>query len=132
MVTRRIVVGVSLVAAVALGALAYAQQAPTGKETVYVTKTGAKYHRATCSSLSKSAIPMTLTAASARYGPCSRCKPPVMAPSAGSSTTSAPRALASPPATNSGDGRCQAITKKGTQCSRRAQSGSSYCWQHQR
>ncbi len=29
-------------------------------------------------------------------------------------------------------GRCQAITKKGTQCSRNAQAGSNYCWQHQR
>lgn len=27
-------------------------------------------------------------------------------------------------------GRCQAITKKGTQCKRSASSGSSYCWQH--
>ena len=26
--------------------------------------------------------------------------------------------------------RCQAITKKGTQCKRNAQAGSSYCWQH--
>lgn len=26
-------------------------------------------------------------------------------------------------------GRCQAITKKGTQCSRKARSGG-YCWQH--
>ncbi len=28
--------------------------------------------------------------------------------------------------------RCQAITRKGTQCSRMANPGSSYCWQHQR
>jgi hypothetical protein len=28
--------------------------------------------------------------------------------------------------------RCQAITKKGTQCSRMASPGSRYCWQHQR
>jgi hypothetical protein len=27
--------------------------------------------------------------------------------------------------------RCQATTKKGTQCSRSASAGSSYCWQHQ-
>lgn len=27
-------------------------------------------------------------------------------------------------------GRCQAITKKGTQCSRKAQAGRDYCWQH--
>ncbi len=29
-------------------------------------------------------------------------------------------------------GRCHATTQKGTQCSRKAQAGSSYCWQHQR
>ncbi len=28
------------------------------------------------------------------------------------------------------DGRCQAITAKGTQCSRNAEPGSQYCWQH--
>lgn len=27
-------------------------------------------------------------------------------------------------------GRCQAKTKKGTQCSRNAKPGSIYCWQH--
>lgn len=26
--------------------------------------------------------------------------------------------------------RCQAITKKGTQCKRKAAEGSNYCWQH--
>jgi methylphosphotriester-DNA--protein-cysteine methyltransferase len=29
-------------------------------------------------------------------------------------------------------GRCQATTKKGTQCKRNAKKGSKYCWQHQR
>lgn len=29
-------------------------------------------------------------------------------------------------------GRCQARTKRGVQCSRSAQSGSIYCWQHRR
>lgn len=28
--------------------------------------------------------------------------------------------------------RCQAITQKGTQCKRKANKGSIYCWQHQR
>lgn len=27
-------------------------------------------------------------------------------------------------------GRCQATTKKGTQCKRNSADGSSYCWQH--
>jgi hypothetical protein len=28
--------------------------------------------------------------------------------------------------------QCQAITKKGTQCKRKAKAGSIYCWQHQK
>jgi hypothetical protein len=31
----------------------------------------------------------------------------------------------------SSDGRCEAITLKGTRCKRRAQTNSHYCWQHQ-
>lgn len=45
--------------------------------TVYVTKTGEKYHSAGCSSLSKSQIPMSLSdAKAAGYTPCSKCNPP--------------------------------------------------------
>jgi len=45
-------------------------------DTVYVTKTGKKYHRAGCRSLSDSAIPMSLTEAKAAgYEPCSICNP---------------------------------------------------------
>lgn len=32
---------------------------------------------------------------------------------------------------NTTSGRCQAMTKAGTQCSRNAKEGSNYCWQHQ-
>jgi hypothetical protein len=42
--------------------------------TVYVTKSGARYHRAGCSSLRKSAIAMSRSKAVARgLTPCSRC-----------------------------------------------------------
>jgi endonuclease YncB( thermonuclease family) len=44
--------------------------------TVYVTRTGAKYHRGTCSYLRKSRIAMKLDEAKRRYSPCSRCRPP--------------------------------------------------------
>lgn len=44
--------------------------------TVYITRTGAKYHRAGCRYLSKSCIPTTLKQAKGRYGPCSVCGPP--------------------------------------------------------
>lgn len=44
--------------------------------TVYVTRTGKKYHRGSCNYLRKSKTPMKLSEAKARYGPCSRCRPP--------------------------------------------------------
>jgi endonuclease YncB( thermonuclease family) len=47
------------------------------EETVYVTRTGAKYHREGCRYLRYSAIPMSLGEAKQRYSPCSVCNPPV-------------------------------------------------------
>ncbi len=44
--------------------------------TVYVTKSGSKYHRAGCKSLSKSQISMSLDTAKRTYEPCSICNPP--------------------------------------------------------
>ena len=44
--------------------------------TVYVTKTGKKYHCNSCSALRRSKIPISLAAAKVGYGPCARCKPP--------------------------------------------------------
>ena len=44
--------------------------------TVYITRTGTKYHRNGCRYLSKSKIPITLNEAKRDYGPCSVCKPP--------------------------------------------------------
>ena len=43
---------------------------------VYVTRSGKKYHREGCISLRRSKIPISLTEAKARYGPCGRCNPP--------------------------------------------------------
>jgi len=45
--------------------------------TVYITKSGSKYHRAGCRYLSKSMIPISLKDAKERgYTPCKVCKPP--------------------------------------------------------
>lgn len=51
-------------------------QADEQSEMVYVTRTGKKYHRAECSSLRKSMIPMKLSDARRSFGPCGRCNPP--------------------------------------------------------
>jgi len=44
--------------------------------TVYITRTGTKYHRAGCRYLSKSCIPISLEQAKGKYSPCSVCNPP--------------------------------------------------------
>lgn len=49
---------------------------PTSDVTVYVTRTGKKYHRGSCSFLRKSKFPMKLSEAKRNFGPCSRCRPP--------------------------------------------------------
>lgn len=51
-----------------------------------------------------------------------------------SGLTSTPRSSATPETATRSTARqqCAATTKKGTRCSRLAQPGSSYCWQHQR
>ena len=105
-------------------------------EKVYVTRTGSKYHRESCASLRSSKIEMPLAEAAAHYGPCANCRPPVPAavpshaPAAPAPVEAAATPAAAAPAPRST--RCQAITKKGTQCSRNAQAGGSYCWQHAR
>ena len=48
--------------------------APT-TETVYVTRTGGKYHRAGCRYLARSKIPMKLEEAQDQYEPCPVCRP---------------------------------------------------------
>lgn len=106
-----------------------APPAPGQRVTVYVTRTGEKYHAAGCRYLARSQIPMALAEAVSRYGACSVCSPPTLKPTAVSTTV-----VAAPSSPRSSTpiraGRCQATTKKGMQCSRNAQSGRSYCWQH--
>jgi hypothetical protein len=48
-------------------------------ETVYVTRTGKKYHRGGCRYLAGSEIPMSIKDAQAKgYTPCKICHPPTM------------------------------------------------------
>jgi hypothetical protein len=45
--------------------------------TVYITRTGKKYHRAGCRYLRQSSVPIKLKDAQANgYTPCSVCRPP--------------------------------------------------------
>ena len=54
-----------------------AQQNDADEATVYVTKTGRKYHREGCTHLSHSKTPLSIDDANDRgYGPCRSCGPP--------------------------------------------------------
>ena len=44
--------------------------------TVYVTRTGSKYHRGNCQYLSQSKIAKSLEDARRSFDPCKVCKPP--------------------------------------------------------
>lgn len=59
--------------------------------------------------------------------PAATTSDPVSLPAYESSSSSSRTTYES---SSSYSGRCQATTKKGTQCKRSASSGSNYCWQH--
>ena len=46
--------------------------------SVYVSRTGGKYHRGDCRFVAKSKLPSTLGGVFGRYTPCSTCAPPVL------------------------------------------------------
>ncbi|HOJ19627.1 MAG TPA: hypothetical protein PLT92_13780 [Ignavibacteriaceae bacterium] len=102
-------------------------------QTVYITKSGKKFHKAECSYL-KSSIAIELNDALNRgYEPCSKCKPPtkvkqdVEGMKSNSNEKTIEKKTSKSEVTSAW---CQAITKKGTQCKRKAKPGSKYCWQH--
>jgi len=49
---------------------------PDDDVIVYITRTGRKYHRASCRYFSENCIPIKLKDAKIRYSPCSICTPP--------------------------------------------------------
>jgi len=53
-----------------------ASEAQKISTTVYITKTGEKYHKDGCKYLSKSKIAISLENARSSYSPCSVCNPP--------------------------------------------------------
>lgn len=98
------------------------------------SKKSNKYHEPNCRwamRISENNLITFVTAEEATnsgYVPCKTCRP------GGSTNNDLPAAKSSSvvqPSSYS-SGRCAATTKKGTQCKRKAQAGSMYCWQHQR
>jgi micrococcal nuclease len=108
---------------------------PSDSTTVYVTKTGTKYHKAGCTYLRRSSIPMSSSdAVNSNYSPCSVCNPSSGGAASLSTqpvtTESSYGISGSSNSSSSGGGQCMATTKKGTRCKRNAKAGSNYCWQH--
>ena len=108
-------------------------------QTVYITKTGKKYHIEDCRFLSKSSFPISLADAKARgYNPCSVCTPLSNNHSASpsiheSKSISNEKSLSTNQSTTSTSEKkvqCKATTKAGKQCSRMTNSSNGKCWQH--
>ena len=105
-------------------------------QTVYVTKTGKKYHTESCRYLKYSKIKMDLKQAkSSGYGACKVCKPPVqvVTQSKSAKTTTKTKVTTKKviPKKTTISRQCSATTQKGTRCKRKTTSSCGKCWQHQ-
>ena len=118
-----------------IGAL-FPQQ--TIAQTVYVTKTGSKFHKGNCRYLHSSKITISLSDAKAKgYTACKVCKPSSsVSPTIKGQDTATVKASTKatqktePATTTISSKRCSAITQKGTQCKRMTKSPNGKCWQH--
>ncbi len=111
----------------------------TGEDatTVYITKSGTKYHREQCMHLRLSAIEKQLGEVKDSYGPCGTCKPdrghapsysapstkPGAPPSNGLGSGSTPKSTA-------GTVQCSGMTQQGARCKRTTTNSSGRCYQH--
>jgi len=94
-----------------------------GDDTVYVTKSGKKYHRVDCRLLPQNKTALPLSQARVDYSPCRLC----------ASSANLPREVLSlQPNGKTAAVQCWGKTKKGDRCKREAEAGSKYCWQHRR
>ena len=106
-------------------------------QTVYITKTGAKYHRENCRYLSRSSIAISLAnALSDGYTACSVCRPPLKVSITKSNRSSNASARENQSNSKSSSIRravsvqCSATTKAGNRCKRMTKSPNGLCWQH--
>lgn len=118
---------------------------PAEAQTVYVTKTGKKYHDEYCQYLSHSKVAIELSKAlELGYDACSVCKPVTEVEDAAEAegetpVPDKPNAKPAPPAKQAHpapqkkatvSSQCSALTKAGTRCKRSA-GANGRCWQHQ-
>lgn len=112
-------------------------------QTVYVTKTGSKYHRSYCNYLRYSKLSVSLPDAKQQgYTPCSFCKPDIKDTGLGPepkadtvqrATDITPRTPVqeASPAKATTSSQCTARTKAGNRCKRMTTNANGRCWQHQ-
>jgi hypothetical protein len=117
--------------------------APSEAQTVYITKTGAKYHRNDCHYLKYSKFSISLSEAKKRsYTPCSICKPGTTVPKKITepeidSVQQETKIIRLTPAEEApqknvtAPSQCTARTKAGTRCKRMTTNANGLCWQHQ-
>jgi hypothetical protein len=95
-------------------------------QTVYITRTGAKYHSGGCRYLSKSKISTSLDeAVQSGYTPCSVCSPP-----RASEVQTQQQEITTTTQHNTTSTRCTGTTKAGSQCKRMTTNASGRCYQH--
>ncbi|UOB19349.1 hypothetical protein [Abyssalbus ytuae] len=101
-------------------------------QTVYITKTGEKYHTATCRYLKYSKIEIELEKAlELGYEPCLVCKPAQNTKDDTSSNiTSSSRKTPSAGSKRSTAVQCTGKTKSGVRCKRKTTNSNGRCYQH--
>jgi hypothetical protein len=100
-------------------------------QTVYITKTGEKYHSGNCRYLSHSKFPIALKDALAQgYQACKVCKPTQSITSGRIKEEPSLDEKHDPETTNAIASQCTATTQKGNRCKRMTKSSTGKCWQH--
>ena len=94
-------------------------------QTVYVTRTGSKYHSEGCRYLSRSQIAISLSdALSQGYDACSVCDPPT------SVVRRHVKHHTKHHVSRKNTVQCSAFTKSGKRCRRMTTNANGRCWQH--
>ena len=98
-------------------------------QNAYISNTGKKYHKNTCSYLKYSKKALSLDDAIAKgFTACKRCKPTRNnLKSASNSQGIIPTKSTAKRATSI---QCSGKTKKGVRCKRKTKNASGYCYQH--
>jgi len=99
-------------------------------QTVYITKSGTKYHSSSCRYASSGWAVQLQEALDKGLSPCSKCDPQTEVTSTSKEKPSSVKPRSNSTKTSSGKTQCGGTTKSGSQCKRMVSDGSGYCYQH--